>query len=258
MLTALALLPPVAFGFGRDGHLIVGEIAFSELQPGPRSTVLRLLRDSKPHALAHSTLWPDEIKKLPGYEWSQPLHYVNVPRGQSRYERSRDCPQGSCLLAAIDRFASELGNQGLADNQRATALKFVGHFVADLHQPLHTGYADDRGGNLFQVSLRGERVDLHRVWDQTLVAELGAWPELAGQVAKHCQLDFQQRWTLAEGMTWFNESRQLVMVDVYPPSHHINEAYIARFATLTKQRLCLAGKRLGWMLNHLLAEPNQP
>jgi hypothetical protein len=254
----LASLMPAAFGFGHDGHLAIGELAFRQLQSGPRATVLRLLQDSKPHTLARSCLWPDEVKNEPGYQWSQPLHYVNLPRGQRQFDQQRDCPDGSCLPAATKRFASELGNLGLADEQRATALKFLCHFVGDLHQPLHTGYADDQGGNLYQVSVRGEGTNLHSVWDFTLVAELGAWPEIVDVVANHCQIETKQTWVPADVMHWFAESRQRVMHDVYPSGHKLNEKYIARFAPLTRQRLCLAGKRLGWLLNSLLTESNQP
>ena len=59
-------------------------------------------------------------------------------------------------------------------------------------------------------------------------------------------------------MPWFDESRKLVMNEVYPPGHKLDEAYVARFVPTTRLRLCLAGKRLAWMLNSLLAEPNLP
>lgn len=248
---------PTVFGFGSDGHLVVGELAFRQLQPGPRATVLRLLQDSKPHALARSCLWPDDVKSEPGFEWSRPLHYVNVPRGESQYDAQRDCPEGSCLIAAINRYADEVSDPSLADEQRATALRFLGHFLGDIHQPLHNGYADDRGGNLFQVSLRGEGSNLHSVWDSTLVTELGTWPQLADRVAEDCQIDPQPTWAPVDVMRWFDESRRSVMEEVYPSGHKLDEAYVARFLPLIRQRLCLAGKRLGWLLNSLLADPDQ-
>jgi len=252
----LLALSSASYGFGREGHLIVCEIAFAQLQPVPRAMVEQLLGNKKP--LAFACLWPDEVKYQADYEWSQPYHYVNLPRRARDYDAARDCPGDACLIEAIKRFAAELENQSLPVRQRARALKFLGHFVGDLHQPLHSGYGDDRGGNEYQVSVAGEGTNLHTVWDTLLVKRVGRWPQVAASVARDCRVD-GQHWDLeTEVMRWFAESRQLVLESVYPPGHKLDEAYLERFEPLTRERLCLAGKRLGTLLNALLRDADQP
>ena len=75
------------------------------------------------------------------------------------------------MLAAIVRFRSDLANRALPARDRAAALKFLVHFVVDVHQPLHVGRAADRGGNTIDVRYGATVVNLHRFWD-TDVLEL--------------------------------------------------------------------------------------
>jgi hypothetical protein len=255
-LLLLIIFSPLTHGFGADGHKIVGELAFQRLHAGPRNAVVRLLDDEGPHALAKACNWPDAIKSDEQYQWSLPLHYVNLPRGEHRFDRSRDCPDRVCVIGAIERYSEELGNLDLDAQTRANALKFVCHFVGDLHQPMHTGYADDRGGNRYQVSLRNKGSNLHSVWDTVLVDELGPWEAVTQSLQTECQIDTGQDWKNEHVMGWFDESRRMAMNDVYPPAHKLDEDYVARFVPVTAERLCLAGKRLAWMLNSLLS--NQP
>lgn len=53
--------------------------------------------------------------------------------------------------------------------ERAGALKFVVHLVGDVHQPLHTGRAEDQGGNRIKVTFRGKETNLHSLWDSGLL-----------------------------------------------------------------------------------------
>ena len=81
----------------------------------------------------------------------------------------RDYPEKSCNPEAIKRYARELGNLLLDRERRQQAFNWIYHLVGDLHQPLHAGYAKDRGGNLFNITLAGESSNLHTFWDSTLI-----------------------------------------------------------------------------------------
>ena len=114
-----------------------------------------------------------------------PWHYVNLPRdGTCRYEAERDCVSESCVVAAIERQAAVLASSA-SDEARLSALKYVVHFVADVHQPLHAGFADDRGGNTYQLQAFGRGTNLHAVWDTALIQLIQQWPGGAGGLA--CQ-----------------------------------------------------------------------
>ena len=47
------------------------------------------------------------------------------------------------------------------EEKRLTALKYVVHLVADVHQPLHAGYGEDRGGNTYQLQAFMRGSNLH-------------------------------------------------------------------------------------------------
>ena len=85
----------------------------------------------------------------------------------------RDCANYDCVQLAVVRYASYLatdpGSSESMKVRRANALKFVGHFVGDLHQPLHTGYAYDRGGNGTAAQFFDEDPsNLHGIWDYAI------------------------------------------------------------------------------------------
>src|SRR5690606_21437402 len=101
--------------------------------------------------------------------------YVNLGELGCGYDRDAAGPGGHSVVEAIDAQAAILGDRGRSDAERLQALKFVVHFVGDVHQPMHAGYARDRGGNAVQLQLHGRGSDLHAVWDTPLLrsARLG-------------------------------------------------------------------------------------
>jgi hypothetical protein len=150
-----------ARAFGPLGHRVVGEVAEPLLCENTRRQVAELLEPGE--SLAEAGLWADRIRNDRLWSRSGPWHYLNVPGGGSPERVSRVSSDN--LLAALARFERELLDRELSRDARATALRFVIHLVADLHQPLHVGRADDRGGNRIEILVEGERNNLHAFWD---------------------------------------------------------------------------------------------
>ena len=84
------------------------------------------------------------------WQWSRPLHYINIPDWSCNFDEKRDCVDGICVSGAIQNYTNRLETI-LDEAQRQEALYFLIHYVGDIHQPLHTGFSGDRGGN----SVRG-------------------------------------------------------------------------------------------------------
>ena len=167
------LVPLSANAWSGFGHRLVGELAERQLSDTARGEVRHLLQDETEPTLAAIAAWADVVRDEPRYAWSEPLHYVRIHDRGCRYVAERDCRSGACVVGAIDRYARELGDTGLDRARRAEALKFLTHFVGDVHQPLHSGRRPDKGGNDFQISLNGEGTNLHSVWDYHLLASAG-------------------------------------------------------------------------------------
>ena len=123
------------------------------------------------------TVWRDSgsgriwIRTQPPWDNSGPWHYVNIADGDS-FDDYRSPPEGDALWA-IAHFRSRLRSENLTREQRSEALKFLVHFVVDLHQPLHVGRRADRGGTTTEVFLGETRTSLHRFWDTEAIRDAG-------------------------------------------------------------------------------------
>src|SRR5262249_27997043 len=150
-----------AGAFGPDGHRIAGLLAEPRLCPAARAEVAALTGGEP---LAELGLWADMIREE--RPESAPWHYMNIadlrPGGESRAAVAayRSPPEGD-VLSAIDRFFTALSNRSLPETQRLDALRFLVHFVVDVHQPLHVGRVEDRGGNQIDVRYGDKVVNLH-------------------------------------------------------------------------------------------------
>ena len=82
---------------------------------------------------------------------------------------SRDCPKGNCVVEKIKEFSAVLANVELSLKKRKVALKYLVHFVGDVHQPLHLGNRKDRGGGKIRLTYLGKNVSLHYLWDGGLI-----------------------------------------------------------------------------------------
>ena len=166
---ALALLAPgAAVAWSAPGHEVVAAIAEPRLTPAARKMLRELIGDA-PLSAREIAAWADTLRDRKKRQW----HFVNIPFSAGRYEARRDCPEGACSVAALERAAAELSGRG-SPMRRADALRWLVHLVADMHQPLHAGDGWDRGGNDLRVRVgrRRQPSNLHRIWDDDIVKPL--------------------------------------------------------------------------------------
>jgi hypothetical protein len=147
---------------------VVAIIAERHLTAKARERVRQILGAEGP--LAAVSTWADEIR--PSRLDTAPWHYIDIPLNASAIDPARDCPNGDCVTAAITRFVAVLRNSGSSPDAKNEALKFVVHFVADLHQPLHCADNHDRGGNDMHLMFFGANANLHSVWDTLLIEHI--------------------------------------------------------------------------------------
>jgi len=161
-----------ALCWGREGHQIVVVIAESHLSATARERVRQILGPDT--SLAAVSTWADEIR--PSRPETAPWHYVDIPLNASAIDLTRDCPKEDCVTAAISRFIAVLRDNTSSPDAKNEALKFVVHFEADLHQPLHCADDHDRGGNDVHVTFFGTNANLHSVWDTMLIERIDSDP----------------------------------------------------------------------------------
>ena len=247
------------FAWGNDGHRLVGQAAFELLDEAARRQVIELLGDPSPQELpqkiSDACNWPDAIRDQADWEWTSPLHYVNIPRHASEYDRERDCPEGRCVTEGLLHFASQLTWADLDAERRWQAFAFVCHLVADMHQPLHAGFRDDRGGNTVNVEYQGQQWNLHQFWDSVLVHErLENENCLAGRLEKAGRAEAALEFDVLHPKAWTEQSHTIALEHAYPPGRVIEAEFADRSWIIILQSWERASGRLAQVLNSALGD----
>lgn len=251
LLFALLLASPTAaFAWGANGHRIVGRIAENHLTEEARRAVECLIG---PETLAQVSTWPDEIRSDPSWKRATPWHFISIDDGET-VETTARSPEGD-LLEAMPRFEAVLRDPQAGPQAKREALKFLVHFVGDVHQPLHVGRRADFGGNSVQVTWFGEASNLHTVWDSGLIDnEKLSFSEFAAFI-DHPAAEEIKTWQSSTYADWAVESKA-VRERVY----RIGDGKLSyQFAfdniPLVKRRLLQAGVRLAGILNSIFTSP---
>jgi len=164
---SLALATP-AHAWGPIGHRITGAIADENLSGLARANVRMLLGTED---LAEAATWPDDMKSNPDTFWQKqasPWHYVTVKGDEYK---ATDAPAEGDAMTALSRFTATLRDPRAPLEDKRLALRFIVHIIGDLHQPLHDGAGNDRGGNAVSVTWFGKPTNLHSVWDSGLIEQ---------------------------------------------------------------------------------------
>jgi hypothetical protein len=244
--------------WGANGHRIVAAIAERHLLPETRLRIDALLG---PYPLARFGEWADKYRASAAGEHTSTWHYVNIPDGGSYREAPFTEPHD--IIEALRLQERNLADTTLSRDDRAVALKLLLHFVADIHQPMHVGRAEDRGGNGVQVRWFGTATNLHAVWDSYLLDHQAlSYTEYVTflDVATATEID---AWLRSDYTTWAAESMALrsTVYDL-PPAEpgtvpNLSWDYADRMTPIMEQRLLQAGIRLAGVLNRVLGPPVQ-
>ncbi|MEA2602620.1 MAG: nuclease [Acidobacteriota bacterium] len=249
----LLALPGSASAWGPTGHRVVGRIAEHHLTPEAQRGVVALLG---PDSLARVSTWADDIRSDPNWKKSTPWHFLSIDDNET-LETTARAPEGD-VLEAMQRFEKVLRDPQADRQSKADALKFLVHFVGDVHQPLHVGRRADRGGNEIIVLWFSEPSNLHSVWDNGMIdATKLSFSELA-EFIDHPTPEEVAAWQRATYADWIRES-----FDARPQVYDIGKRdlsfdYAFRNMSLVEKRLVQAGVRLAGLLNSVFATLSPP
>lgn len=238
-----------AADWGKTGHRVTGEVAQHLLSKKAKKAIRKLLDGE---SLASASTYGDDIKSDSRYKSFSAQHYVNIPFN-STYEQHPKSEQGD-LMTGIDTCITILQSDTASKDDKAFYLRLLIHFIGDLHQPLHTGIADDKGGNDFQVRWFNDGSNLHRVWDSNMIDDYGmSYTELSSNLPV---LSKDEMKVIAQGdhYNWLEDSRAVVRT-IYASTtsgEKLGYEYMyTQFGTV-KSQLQKAGIRLASLLNALL------
>lgn len=251
LLTIMGVAAPSpAFAWGKTGHRVAAAVAETHLSGLARARVQQIMGTE---SLEEGSTWPDEMRSDPSPFWQKtasPWHYVTV--GGFTYDHA---PSEGDSMTALKRFSATLRNPRASRDEQQLALRFIVHIVADLHQPLHVGKGDDRGGNDVKVTWFGRPTNLHSVWDSAMVDEEQlSFSEWAARIERRTTLEEVVRNWIDNPAVWIAESAQ-IRDTIYPAKTELSYDYVYRHTPTVKRRLGQAGIRIAAYLNRLFDQP---
>ena len=247
---ALSLLMVVTFQalpWGKTGHRIIGLIAERHLTKKAKKNIDKIL---KTETLAEVSNYMDFIRADDQYDHMSPWHYCTVPDGQT-YEEAGTPEEGDAIVT-IERLMSELKSKQFTDGDEAFAIKLLVHLIGDIHQPLHVGNGEDRGGNDVKLDYFWKSSNLHRVWDSGIIdGQEYAYTEYTEWIDHATEAELE-KWENDELMDWIYESKEYrSQCYELPEDLKIAYDYDYKNLDLVNQRLLQAGIRLAAVLNEI-------
>ncbi|KAH8694159.1 S1/P1 nuclease [Talaromyces proteolyticus] len=181
--TALLGLSQHAFAWGAIGHRTVAYLAYNYLSIDTRGYLNEILHNVSPYDVSDAAVWPDEIRRSRPY--TAGWHFIDAhdnPPHQCSVSYPADChnensySNNTCIISAIFNQTSLFINPSTPSVTRTEALRFILHFLGDIHQPLHSEDAF-RGGNDIKVCFGHEcegkgATNLHSVWDREILHKI--------------------------------------------------------------------------------------
>lgn len=248
MAITLAHLPmKSALALGPNGHRIVATIAEDNLEPAAKKALMKITNGDPLAKLAN---WPDQIRSDKTWDYAKPWHYISIDDDEifTGLERNK----AGDILTALAEFEKKLRDKKATKTEKWQALAFYIHFVGDIHQPLHVGRRDDRGGNDIAVKWFGKPTNMHAVWDSAIIEnEHLSYTEYA-DFLNNQTTDTVNSWQHAVYLTWAEESKaKRESVYDFPQDKELGYQYAYKNTPILNEQISKAGIRLAGMLNDI-------
>ncbi len=234
--------------WSKTGHRVIGDVAQEHLNGRTKRAISKLL---KGQSLATVSNYADIIKSDRAFKNFSAWHYVNIPLDKN-YSEVEPNPNGD-LVTGILKCIEILKNNDSTEADRIFYLKMLIHLIGDLHQPMHVGRAEDKGGNEIQLQWFGKGSNLHRVWDSNMINDYGmSYTELS---KKLLTLNKEKIREINKGtvLEWVKESQELVN-EIYTSvekGEKLGYSYSYKYWNTVEKQLQKGGLRLARVLNDI-------
>lgn len=249
LFVCLVFTSSTALAWGPTGHRVTGWVAEKYLNKKARKKLESVL---KGQSLAMLSTWMDEVRSDSNYRHMDDWHWVTIPDKTSYGETSKN-PNGD-LIMTIERVVKELKEGKLTEFEEVEKLKILIHLVGDIHQPLHVGSKNDRGGNDVKVFWFKNESNLHRVWDSDMIDDSKlSYTELA-QSLETPDESHVVAWQTKSVREWAAENRSYDEQVYTVGNGRLGYAYTYQNFSVVRLRLLQAGVRLAGLLNEIYGQ----
>lgn len=253
VICAVLVISPKAFSWGKTGHRVVAEIAERNLDATAKKGIKDLLGVD---TLARVANFPDEIRSDRAYDYTAAWHYTSIPTGKTYFDQKRN--KDGDIIEALFRMDETLRDPKKSKEEKAFALKFLVHLMGDVHQPLHVGLAEDRGGNTVRVKWFKAESNLHTIWDESIIDFQQLSYTEYSTFLNHYTKDDKKEIMKGTFLDWAKESQESRSV-VYETGASENLSYEYQFKAkpVVEERLRKAGLRLATVLNAIFKKTKE-
>lgn len=246
-------LPFETMAWGQTGHRVVGQIADSYLSKRAKKNIAAILGTE---SIAIASNWSDFIKSDTTTKHLDPWHYVNFNSGLSydSVKRYLETSTEVNIYNRINLLIAELKDKNLPMEKKQFNLKFLIHLIGDLHQPMHVGRPDDRGGNGIKVKWFNTPTNLHRVWDEDFIGfQQLSYTEFAASI-NHTTKEQREQIRLTPLSEWVYKSYQVaekLYADITEPDQRLDYKYNYMYQSTLHRQLLEGGVHLASVLNDI-------
>jgi hypothetical protein len=252
VLTLFLYVPFCSMAWGVLGHRIIGQVADSYLSKTAKKEIFKILGNE---SVAMTSNWPDFIKSDPAYKYLDPWHYINLKTGLTESELKNYLATDTITDAytKINWITGQLKNKELEPDKKVLYLRLLIHIVGDIHQTLHIGRVEDRGGNGIKVNWFKDPSNLHTVWDSKLIDfQQLSYTEYATSI-NHTTKAQRKVWQAEPLSDWIWQSYQYaekIYADIKPDAN-LSYDYNFKFIGVVNQQLLKGGVHLAGLLNEI-------
>ncbi len=247
LIIASILFSSHVLAWGAKGHRIIGEIAQRHLDPKVLKKIDKILQGE---SLAMCSTWMDHIKSNDSFNHMSSWHYCTIADHKTKYEEGNEEAKNGDVILTIERLLRELSSKNFTDGDERMAIRMLAHLIGDIHQPLHVGNGEDRGGNDLKIKWFEGNSNLHRIWDSEIInyqdlsyTEYTNWiHDVGDDNIENYQNSYVREWAL--------ESKEIRMSGIYPDEKFTSLGYDYNYNHIKTLniRLYLAGVRLAHVL----------
>ena len=236
--------PSKSFAWGSRGHQLVAKIAFKYLDENTQNIVKHYL---KRISIEDAATWMDDNRSNNYYDYMKSWHYIDIPR-DSVYKPTSE---GNIVTVLNSIILAMKHKENLKDSKIKEYTLIVFHLMGDLHQPLHTGYTNDKGGNTIDIKAPGYTGNLHSFWDTEIIEQRNITVDSCTQFYGTYSPSQIKGITNINLLQWMRESR-LLLDRVYNfKDNTVTKEYVDGNVEIIEKQLLSAGLRLASVLTEI-------
>jgi hypothetical protein len=237
----------LCFGWGQTGHRVVAQVAQNHLSKKAQKSLHEIMGHE---SLVEASTWMDNIKSDDAYDYARSWHYVTIPEGKT-YASSEKNEDGDAY-ETIQRMIKVLKDESKSKQEKKEAVRILVHLVGDVHQPLHVGNGEDKGGNDVKIKWFYDKSNLHRVWDSEIIESKDlSYSELAKMI-DHKNESTTVKYESTDLDLWVKEAMGLrpTIYDI-GEKEYLSYEYMYKNWPIVKEQLHKGGERLAAVFNEI-------